>query len=150
MSSLGFLSEAGLLWWTKLNPFTYFLWSSSLWNIIVFGSEIELLCAFVNIIYLHALMHLREHLTWCSSSRQRVGVNLGVLISWHGVHVPYILSLMPSLCFILLYFSCLCRNTERWRPGGPEQILVPCRHHPLAGHHQKPPCGTPGGIVQQQ
>lgn len=103
MSSLGFLSEARLLWLTKLNPFTYFLWSFSFWNIIVFGSEIELLCAFVNIIYLHAQMHLREHLTRCSSSRQRVGVNLGVLISWHGVHVPYILSVMPSLS-VLSFF----------------------------------------------
>lgn len=48
-------------------------------------------------------MHLREHLTRCSSSRQRVGVNLGVLISWHGVHVPYILSVMPSLSVLSLF-----------------------------------------------
>lgn len=79
VSSLGFFSEAKA---TKLNPFAYFLWSSSLWNIIVFAFEIESLCVFVNIVYLHAQMHLREHLKKYSASRQRVEVNLEVLISW--------------------------------------------------------------------
>lgn len=99
----------------KLNPFTYLLWSS-LWNIIVFVSEIELRRAFVNSIYLHAQMHLGERLTQCSASRQRVGVNLGVLISCHGVHVLYILPVMPSLwLFCAFYLSCLCRDSERRR-----------------------------------
>lgn len=96
-SSLGFLSEAGLLCSLKLNPLTDFLWSSSLWSIIVFASEIELRRAFVNSIYLHAQMYLGVHLPRCSASRQRVGVNLGVLISCHGVYVLYILPVMPSL-----------------------------------------------------
>lgn len=103
-SSLGFLSEAGLLCSLKLNPLTDLLWSSSLWSIIVFASEIELRRAFVNSIYLHAQIYLRIHLPRCSASRQRVGVNLGVLISCHGVHVPYILPVMPSLSFTVFVF----------------------------------------------
>lgn len=44
-------------------------------------------CAFVNSIYLHAQMHLGEHLM---QQRRSTGLNLEVLIFCHHVHVLYI------------------------------------------------------------
>lgn len=69
------------------NPFTYFPRSSSLWNMIVRGRGIELLCAFVNSIYLHARMHLREHPPYHNGSLRdkSIRLNLEVLISCHRV-----------------------------------------------------------------
>lgn len=48
-----------------------------------------------------------------------------------------------------LFFS-FARDPERRRVRGPEQIPVPCRHHPLAGRHEEPSGRAAGGAVQQQ
>ncbi len=66
---------------------------------------IELLCAFVNSIYLHAQMHFREHLMQHRTLRQRIGVNLEVLIFCHHVHVLYIHVCVLISLFLCLFFS---------------------------------------------
>lgn len=78
--------------------------------------------------------------TLCSMVLWDKGLDLEVLIFCHHVHVLYMCFFSPSLC----------RDTEwgclRW----PEQIPVPCGHHPLAWHYQEPPGWTAGGAIQQQ
>lgn len=60
----GFLSEARAVFvWTAKSIYfilIFFVQGSSLWNMIVCGRRIELLCAFVNSVYLHAWMRPRE------------------------------------------------------------------------------------------
>lgn len=76
-----------------------------LWNVYGMSLDlrIELLCAFVNSIYLHAQMHLGEHLTQRGSLKQRLGVNLEVLISCHHVHALYIPGYMFNALFLFVF-----------------------------------------------
>lgn len=54
------------------------------------------------------------------------------------------------LFFMIIFHFSLCRNPERRCLCWPEQVPVPCRHHPLAGYYQESPGWAAGGTVQQQ
>lgn len=59
------------------------------------------------------------------------------------------LSLKRWLCPVSP-LSRLNRDLKWRRVRGPQQVPVPRRHHPLAGHCQKPPDPPAGGAHQQQ
>lgn len=78
-----------------------------------------------------------------------IGVNLEVLIFCHHVHVLYIHGYLLIFSFSLS-LSLSCRDPKWGCLCWPEQIPVPCGHHPLAWHYQEPRGWAAGGTIQQQ
>lgn len=44
----------------------------------------------------------------------------------------------PTAALFLYNSICPVRDPERWCVCGSEQVPLPHRHHPLAGHHEEP------------